>query len=273
MTCGQGRATSLTVAVVSCAMLGVACPATAAEWSGELELAMSLVEERWTLAPTLRAAYGLSKRWRLRGEWGFVSAAQGSEGEHGWTQLESGNLLLGLDSRGGAGALRWRLGAGLTAPLAHLEGEHDPHGRSAYGDASMLQGLWDLWLWAPDRIGLVVPAGAVIKGDRYRLGLEAGAAMLVPVRETLGTSVDALTQARIVAALHSAETFEAGAQLQSVLIATQPSDGWQTAIAPFVRLQLGPVELGARLLLPIDAPLGGHWSFQLAASVRGTDAD
>ncbi|HEY3451528.1 MAG TPA: hypothetical protein VGK67_34540 [Myxococcales bacterium] len=247
--------------------------AQAADWRAEVEVPFGGSDARWFTAPTLRGHYGLSQRWRLRTEWGFVGSIQQSQGGNGWSQFESGNLLLAFNARGPKGGFSWSAGAGLAAPLAELGSEPDRRGRIAFGDASTLQGLWDLWLWAPDRLGVVAPATVGLKSSWYRVELEGAAGLLVPVRQTIGSGLDGLGQLRLAASLLARETAEVGAQLQGVVLATRPGDQGQVSVAGFARLQVGKVTVGTRVLIPIDAPLTSRWSLHLSVSVRGSDGD
>jgi hypothetical protein len=249
--------------------------ASAARWSGEVALSTFGDSARWVFSPELKAEFEASARWSALAQWGLVTETQTSEDGHGWTQVEPGNPALGAEWRSAASERwRWSVGAEAALPLARMSSAHDRHGRTAFGDAAALHGLWDLWLWSPDRLGLVVPASAALRGRGYRLTLEAAGALLAPVRDTLGKNLDALAQARFTAAADPQYPLELGASAQAALVATaEPNAILQPALGLYARWYLSRGDLALRLLVPLGPPLGeqNRWSLQLSFSLRGGD--
>jgi hypothetical protein len=167
--------------------------------------------------------------------------------------------------------LDWNVGLGVALPLAALD-QYDRHGRVAYGKAAALFGLRDIWLWAPNRLGIAVPAKATILRNWYRLGADCAISVLVPTRDTLGSGTDFIGQARFTASVIK-PFFEVGSYVQAVGFATSSNEHLQLAIAPFLRVNSGKIGVGIESLIPLDAPLANQnrWSLHFMFQIRGNN--
>ncbi len=242
-----------------------------AEWKTGVELAMNRDSGDWGIASLVDGEYLYGKNWRLSGKWGFISEIQTSDTSSGWKEFKTGNPLLVVDRRQKLSLVDWSVGLGLAAPLAALDGEHDRHGRTAYAMAAALFGLRDLWLWAPDRLGIVIPASAIMRRDWYELALDSSFGALIPLRNTMESSgSDLITQFRFTALVMD-KFLKAGTHIQTVGFLATSVEHWQSAIAPFVGIDIGRVGFNIETLFPLDAPLANQnlWSLHLVFKIRG----
>jgi hypothetical protein len=204
-----------------------------------------------------------------------VSFSKGDE-SLSWTSVT--NPYLAAHYVQASGPMRIRAGFGITLPLA----EGNPYA-AVYN--WFLRGLRDVWLFLPDHLGVVLSTraetdladgGAVLAGD-------AEIGTLVPSGED-ADETEMVLQLGGEAAARLGPHVLVGGRLTASWLMTESdgdSDFFQTAIVPFVRGQIDPGFLEARLLVNLDRPLGfafenangdldgglygGWWTFVLRA--------
>lgn len=221
------------------------------------------------LSPIFSAELG-DERWTACVDWGFVYLGELSD-EDGFGRFRLGNpaisALTGFDWLGGL----WRVGAGGSLPFARLdEGvEGRRRDRNTLAHASGVRGNRDLWLWAPERGSVFVPAEATWRLPRGWIGGEVAGALLVPMGSFASGRYDVVLQAAAAAA-YTGSIVEGGVRGQVVVVATQPRDRLQWSVAPFVAVDLGRARLRLELLMPLGDPLGALGLWSLAAGVEVT---
>jgi hypothetical protein len=186
--------------------------------------------------------------------------------------LRSGNpALFGL-LRGQLGDTRYRLGLGGTVPVAGID--RAGQGRLqhvAFNDAQALDGLWDVWLWAPSRMAAIALGQLSIDlHPDLQLELKLSPALLIPVFDAFGHDpVDVFVPMAIGFSSHKGPV-RFGLRLQAVAMPTNNVDALQLALVPWLRVLLGNAFLEARYTGNVDEPLAGErgpriWGLQLAA--------
>ena len=213
------------------------------------------------IAPRLAAHYAVDERWSIAGDFGMVMLVQDADAGPGdAVGVRPGNPTAFLLLRGFLGSMHYHAGLGGAAPLAVIdrEGSGRIH-RSAYNHAMAMNGLWDIWVWAPSR-GAVIGYGRLEQDvhPELRLELELAPALMLPAREAfLRDPVRVLIPTAI-----DATTFKGpvriGLRLQAVFMPADDPDALQTSIVPHLRVLIDQSFVEARYVFNLDAPLGGQ---------------
>jgi hypothetical protein len=184
--------------------------------------------------------------------WGFIWAidGQGSTGRVGNPML-SGTYRLNF--------AEWRLRAsvGATAPLASYP--LGPDGRLyafAYNQTAGIWGLWNAWLWTPNR--MAIPVGVRVDrmfGSEGSLRAELGVAPVFGVRGDASGN-DTFMQFAVEGGLPVGEHFELRPRLQIVVLPSDSVDRSQMALGVrgVVKTRYGDYFGG--LLVNLDKPYG-----------------
>ncbi len=210
------------------------------------------------VVPRVAGRYELSPRIAVSLEWGLPVAKLG-----GGTRVSVGNPFLAGWYTLPVSELTVQIGAGLAMPLASIS-EDDALSAMAYQYALAMDGLMDAWLWAPENVGVVVPARVDhVLGSALRLGGEAAIALLIPTGEQSASPGNRLEGAEVEVFLQAAAEaayvvgiFEAGVRLQAAWLATLGGDDFQLSVEPFVALDAGPAFARLRFTLNLDEPAG-----------------
>lgn len=196
----------------------------------------------------------------------FVYLSVSAESGDGDDAFRSGNpLLAGYYVHPLANGYA-RIGFGLGIPLASVD-LPAPGSLAALGEAirevmpyaiaTGSLGYWDFWLFAPERLGLVLPIQLELDHDGLLLGGELTNAVLIPIDPQYSPDTEVMLQLAPMIGARAGQ-LALGARLQLVWQATADvEDGAQLALVPFVQGQLGRSGfLHARFVLPLDEPIG-----------------
>lgn len=232
------------------------------------QAASTLDVATWRIA----GAYAFDERFALAVDAGWVILGSSPERGDGDLAWRPGNpAVLGL-VRGQWGTAYYQLGVGGTVPLSTID--RDAGGRlqhAALNHASGMSGLWEAWLWAPDRSALLLRArldAPVV--DKTWLSVRVEPTLFIPARSAWGREeVDVFLPVSFsLGARHRFVWF--GAFAQAVLMPTRDPDGDQLAAGPWLRVVLGSAFVQARALINLDEPLAGTrgpgiWGLHLEA--------
>lgn len=226
----------------------------------------------YVLVPRAAAQYAFDSRWSVAADWGLITIDSVPDQGSAETVARSGNpSLLGL-LRGELSGVRYRVGLGGTVPVAGIN--RAGQGRlqhAAFNDAQGLDGLWDVWLWAPSRMAAL--GFGQLELDLHpeiQLQVEAAPALLIPVYDEFGSApVEVFIPTAVSLGSHKGP-FRFGLRLQAVLMPTNNVDKLQLALEPWLRLLLGGGFVEARYTGNVDEPLAGErgpriWGFHLGA--------
>ncbi len=209
-------------------------------------------------APELALAYAFVPRYGVRASWGMVGLIDG-EGV-GSATAGLGNPWVEATARWRDGSTIWLLSLGLTAPAAHVS--LDAQGRlerSLLDGAMALSGMWDPWLWTPDRMAVPLTAAVIFPaGTGNRLAIESA------VAPSFGTAkgergATLLAQAAVEFRLGLADSMDGpavGLRLQEALLPPASVDHLQTSAGLRAYFSIASVPFYAGMLLPLDEPLG-----------------
>jgi hypothetical protein len=172
---------------------------------------------------------------------------------------------LGSHLRLGLGAV---IGVGLPSALEDARAARD-----ALGYAAAARGLWSAWDWLPTRFGVVVPftVDEVRRGD---FGVAADGALAWVSRSpravpAAGTGAPDLFAQLGVDALAHLDPATFGARLQVVTFDTGSPSHAELAVAPFAKIAAGPVDIGARVLVPLAGPTAASAAWSAALVLAG----
>jgi hypothetical protein len=211
------------------------------------------------LAPRISGQYAFDARYSLAADLGGIGLASSPDQGKGETVLRPGNpTVLGV-MRGAWGRTEYRVGLGGAAPLARIDSAGQ--GRlqhAAFNYAAGLDGLWELWLWAPARAAVVSYGRLELAlHPEIRLELAAAPALFIPVYEAFGRDHVDLFIPMLVGLGTKRGPVHLGLRLKAVLMPTSGFDALQLALEPWLRVMLGNGFLEARYTGNVDEPLAG----------------
>lgn len=176
------------------------------------------------------------------------------------SQLHSGNPYVQAAYRGDFDVLTLRIGGGVTIPLAQFGDTVDPDDRIALSGltlAAALRGLWDLWLWAPEQITVVIPNARLDFAfhENAVFAVESAFGVMISTNDA-DDETDVLWQIGVEGGGRLERLVELGLRLQLVTSLNSEGDQAQLSLTPFVRVELGAGLLEARLTMNLDDELG-----------------
>jgi hypothetical protein len=223
------------------------------------------------LSPLFEGAYAIHPSVVLDLTWGFgwLVDNQGI----GESVARVGNPMLACRYR--HSVEKWRLSAGLgvTAPLAHFD--LDPNGRlyeSLYNQTLAMWGMWNQWLWTPDRMAVPVTFRASYPfTSGPSLSADVALAPIFGVRGN-ASGTDVLGQFALEAQIPLGSVFVLGPRLQTVLLPSASIDRFQSAAGLRGTIRTKAGRFFAGLLVNLDAPLGSfgglhRWGLYLGKEI------
>lgn len=210
-------------------------------------------------AETSPASEGLTAGFAF----GWVMLSEPGDGGQLRTSGPSNLSLFGThhfvidESRGLDGEIELGLTLGITRsgsePYRRLV-------RTAYGHSIAMQGIWDAWLWAPERGGFVLP---VRVESLHRMGAwhalasgEVALAATLPNSDAGERSLGRLLQMGAAYQVLPRGWLAAGSRLRFVWMPTATLFRTQWSVCPFLAVVIGRWRLGAELLVNLDEPYG-----------------
>lgn len=220
------------------------------------------------LAPLLRASLSLHPALALDLAWGFLGTfdGQGSSGR-------LGNPLVTGTYRFSQAEWSFVGGIGVTAPLASYP--LGPDGRLyafAYNQTIALWGMWNAWLWTPNRMAIPVSARVDRRfGWDGSMRAELSLAPIFGVRGDASGS-DVFAQFALEGGVPNDGAFELRARVQVVLLPSDSVDRSQTAVGLRGVLKTRAGAYFAGVLVNVDEPYGifgglGRWGLHLGKEI------
>jgi hypothetical protein len=215
----------------------------------------------------LEGAYAIDPHLVLDIAWGFgwLLDNQGL----GESTVRAGNPQLTGYFRGEAGPWRFRAGVGVTAPLAHFP--LGPDGRlyaSLYNQTMAMWGMWNLWLWSPDRMAVptMFRVSYVFPGG-LALAFEEANAVVFGVRAN-ASGTESLDQVALEARIPIGTIFVLSPRFQTVLLPSTSVDRFQSSAGLRGTIHTKAGRFFAGVFLNLDEPLGvfaglGRWGLHL----------
>lgn len=178
----------------------------------------------------------------------------------GGRDVAAGNPHAWVEWLGSTTAWAWRAGGGLSIPLSSSCPAMRP---CASHVAAGMHGAWDLWLWAPERLG-TIGSGELrrrLAQGRMELTVAGDFAILFDVSGRERDSVGVL-QVLGGLAYQPSSAFAVGGDVLVVLSGDMPArdDNSQISVRPYGKLILSRGDIVFGLMLPFDAPFGFGFS-------------
>lgn len=209
------------------------------------------------LRPTLGARVAVSNSAELTLDWPFAFAILSPAMGDGDTSFRTGNPVAAVYYMRRSDLGYYRIGGAIAAPLAHLGGA-DALGTGfiAYAGASAMNGLWNVWQYAVDRLSLVIPGQFERRSGHLIYGGDLGLGVLIDTGDANRDAEVVLQLAGMIGG--RIDNVSVGTRLQVVWLATQSGgDKAQLALVPFVQADFSDNGfLFARFVLNLDDPLG-----------------
>lgn len=168
-------------------------------------------------------------------------------------QAAFGNLGLGANWMTSSKYVLWKVG-GLVTFGPWNDNASFEQSITLQG-ASGTRGSQDLHLWAPGRVGLLVPARVEL-GRIVRFTADARLGMLLPAAGERDTELTMLLAPGVAV---DAKILMFGLRLPVNLVPTATGvseDGAQVNLEPYARLNVGPLFASTRFIMNLDEPLG-----------------
>jgi hypothetical protein len=208
------------------------------------------------LRPTLGARFAVSNSAELTLDWpfafGILSPAMGD----GDTSFRTGNPVAAVYYMRRSDAGYFRIGGAIAPPIAHVSGS-DALGTAflAYAGASAMNGLWNIWQYAVDRLSLVLPGQFERRSGHLIYGGDFGLGVLIDTGDANRDAEVALQLAGMIGG--RVDNVSVGTRLQVVWLPSQDGDNAQLALVPFVQADFSDNGfLFARFVLNLDEPFG-----------------
>lgn len=213
------------------------------------------------LSPLVAVAYDITDAFRASAQMGLaiafhgeVTAPETPEPLPSGTAFLFGSPLLAVDWLGATGQWRFRLGAGATLPVSHAEGLDEAH---AYDAALGMRGGLDPWLWAPDRISIVLRGRAEIEpAPSFVAGAEGAVAGMLWTGDGRRDSLTAL-QLAVDGEFRADEQWAFGGRVAVANHELLPDRSeLQLSLVPYARIVLGASKLTFAVTVNLDSPYG-----------------
>ncbi len=241
--------------------------------AGELGYFATTEDNSSLHVPTLRASaqYAFGPRYSLAADFGIIGIDSNPEQGPSEDLLRLGNpTLFGL-LRGTWLGMRYRVGLGGTVPIARIDSAGQ--GRlqhTAFNYAQGMDGLWEVWLYAPERAAAIAYGRVELDLDpELRLELAAAPAVLFPAYEAYRRDPVSVFVPTLLGLGSHKGPCRFGLRLKAVVMPTNGLDMLQLSLEPWLRVELGRAFLEARYTGNVDEPLAGArgphvWGLHLA---------
>jgi hypothetical protein len=204
------------------------------------------------VTPLLQGRFDITPQIAADLEWGFAAKWDSQA-----SSARSGNPWIKGWYRGEWDRLSWRVGAGVTLPLAAVNiGPDGRIQRALYNLSAGAWGLWDDWRWTPGRMAVPVLATLLYQSiPQVALTGEFGLAPVIGVRNGEG-GTDLLVQLAVGARFGIVPNLFICPRLQGVVLPSASVDRLQTAAG--LRVEWTPARRRFFLdaLVNLDEPLG-----------------
>ncbi|MFI5308597.1 MAG: hypothetical protein ACHQ53_14655 [Polyangiales bacterium] len=211
------------------------------------------------LAPRLSAQYAFDAHFSIAADYGAIGFASSASIGGTETILRSGNpAILGM-LRGTWQGVSYRVAVGATAPLARIDSAGQ--GRlqhAAFDYAEGLDGLWEVWLWAPARLSALCYGRLDFDlAPDVAFEVAAAPAVLFPLYEAYGRDPVNVFIPTLVGLSTQKGPVRLGLRLKAVIMPAG-LDMLQLALEPWLRVMLGRAFVEARFTGNLDEPLAGE---------------
>jgi hypothetical protein len=226
-----------------------------------------------TVSSVLGVRYASSKSLDLALElpFKFEDVANNTEPSVGGRALFSGNPFAALYHVDRSDQDFTRVGVGLALPLSGAGFGNDGIAEEGQEDALAQRGAWNVWMWFPNALSLVLPARVEHRSDALVLGADLALAISVG-----GGVIVPSGQIALMAAARLGD-ISIGSRVQVMWspVLEDRHGNVQAALVPFVQAELagGAAFADARFVVNLDSPYGvfgddPRWGVLLGGGTR-----
>jgi len=183
------------------------------------------------LSPVLHGSFALKRRLQLAIEWPMGMVSVDPPGPGSDTDFVPGNPYLGVGWLIPRRSFHMTLAGGMGFPLTSAA-DHPQYGILL----GAIRGLWDPWLWSPEKLSLVGTFRADLDHDVVLLAFEAGSGILIAVDDDEET--DVAMQLSMELGFHGRRVTPF-IGIRGVWIPTDDGDDFQSSLDVGMRIDVG----------------------------------
>jgi len=216
-----------------------------------------------SLSPVGRGHYDIADGWGghfvIPLSYVDVSGLSGPM-DPGTTLIRFANLTLGAHKRLRHEATSGTVGFDIALPTGWVPDDVDPEQQSAmrlaFATSAATHGNRRLWLWAPERLSLVLRGTVSHRfAEAFDVFGEAGVAPMIPVGDE-GTDTDLFVEGTVGGAWVVPDLLRLGLSLSLAWLPTGSGDLLQTSLQLFGRIWLDNLFLALAFTMNLDEPAG-----------------
>lgn len=223
------------------------------------------------LSPVFVMRLQLAEHWLLDTAWGFAYLNfEDTENEQTANAFRPGNPFAAIHYQGVKGEFSYRIGIGVTAPVARLPDEiatpDNVAAGLAYRYAAAIRGNTSFWLWEPHSLSVIVPiAFERRKSSGFLWGANASTGIMIAccgserARNTNQRN-DPVIELGSVMAYQVLSWLRLGSTFNLVILPRKkeppPSQATQLSVQPFLRFGREDAFASVGIVINLDKPWG-----------------
>jgi hypothetical protein len=216
------------------------------------------------VSPVVEMRFQLTYNFLMQVQWGF-SYANVDRDPDGNIPADNtfrvGNPYLAFHYQGKKNQFSYRVGAGVTIPVAWLS--DDVASRvtqsSAYYLAAALRGNTEFWLWDPHTVSVIIPVAFERRkpsGFLWGAYLDTGALIKLNDKNARTSKTDFIMQMAAMMGYQATDWLRVGSRFTLVLIPKFKEQNTQFAVEPYLRFGNDNAFGAIRVNINIDNPWG-----------------
>ncbi len=214
-----------------------------------------------TVSPVLEMRLQLAYNVLLQVVWGMSYVNVDRDQSDADNAFRVGNPYAAFHYQGKKGQFSYRVGLGVTIPVASLPGDINDQvtAASAYFLAAALRGNTMFWLWDPHTVSVIIPIGFErLKPSGFLWGayLDTGALIKLNDKNARTSKTDFIMQMVAMMGYQATDWLRVGSRFSLVLIPKFNEQKTQLAVEPYLRFGRDSAFGAIRVNINIDNPNG-----------------
>ncbi|MBW1756040.1 MAG: hypothetical protein JRE45_16730 [Deltaproteobacteria bacterium] len=213
------------------------------------------------MSPLLEMRFQLAYSVVMQAVWGMSYVNVDTEQGEPDNDFRFGNPYLAFHYQGKKGQFSYRVGLGVTVPVATLPGDivERVTAASAYFLAAALRGNTMFWLWDPHTVSVIVPIAferSKPSGFLWGAYLDTGALIKLNDKNARTSKTDFIMQMAAMMGYQATDWLRVGSRFSLVLIPKFNEQKTQLAVEPYLRFGRDRAFGAIRVNINIDNPNG-----------------
>jgi hypothetical protein len=215
------------------------------------------------LSPLLEMRLQLAYSFLMQAVWGMSYANVDREDTDPDNTFRLGNPYIAFHYQGKKNQFSYRVGLGVTIPVATLPSDiadqDQVTAQSAYSLAAAIRGNRMYWLWDPHTVSVIVPvAFERTKSSGFLWGayLDTGVLIKLSDKNARTQTTDFIVQMAAMMGYQATDWLRVGSQFSLVLIPKFREQNTQLAVEPFLRFGNDNAFGAIRVNINLDNPWG-----------------